>query len=88
VNGLPLIGSGDWNDGLNLVGMQGRGESAWLGWFLCDVYTRFARISTERGEAARAADLLKRRAALLEALESKAWDGGWYLRGFYDDPDP
>lgn len=84
-NGLPLIGSGDWNDGLNRVGIEGRGESAWLGWFLADVYTRFASIAEQHDDRLRATELMRRRTALVAALESKTWDGAWYLRAFYDD---
>jgi len=84
-NGLPLIGNGDWNDGLNRVGIEGRGESAWLGWFLADVYTRFASIAEQRNDTMRTTELIRRRTALVAALESKTWDGAWYLRAFYDD---
>lgn len=84
-HGLPLIGSGDWNDGLSNVGTAGRGESAWLAWFLADVCDRFARIAGHRGETQRAVDLAEQRDRLVDALEREAWDGDWYLRGFYDD---
>ncbi len=84
-NGLPLIGNGDWNDGLNRVGIEGRGESAWLGWFLADVYTRFASIAEQRDDSWRATELIRQRTALVAALESETWDGEWYLRAFYDD---
>jgi len=84
-NGLPLIGNGDWNDGLNRVGIEGRGESAWLGWFLADVYTRFASIAEQHDDSLRATELIRRRTALVAALETKTWDGAWYLRAFYDD---
>ena len=85
VHGLPLIGTGDWNDGLSRVGIGGRGESVWLGWFLADVYGRFAEIAEIRGESLRSIELKKRRSALIESLERHAWDGSWYLRAFYDD---
>ena len=85
MHGLPLIGTGDWNDGLNRVGVAGRGESAWLGWFLADVCGRFAEIAESRGESSRSTVLAARRDALVESLERHAWDGAWYLRGWYDD---
>ncbi|HVN54432.1 MAG TPA: glucoamylase family protein [Anaerolineaceae bacterium] len=83
VHGLPLMGSGDWNDGMNRVGWQGRGESVWLGWFLHATLTRFSSLcllmkddpEPYRQQAAR----------LARALELHAWDGNWYLRAFYDD---
>ena len=84
-HGLPLIGTGDWNDGLNRVGIGGRGESAWLGWFLADVCDRFAKLAETRSESARSAALVERRDALVESLERQTWDGDWYLRAYYDD---
>jgi cyclic beta-1,2-glucan synthetase len=84
-HGLPLIGTGDWNDGLNRVGIAGRGESAWLGWFLADVCDCFAELAETRNESARSAALAKRRDALVESLERHAWNGDWYLRAYYDD---
>jgi cyclic beta-1,2-glucan synthetase len=88
MHGLPFIGTGDWNDGLNRVGVHGRGESAWLGWFLADVCERFAEITEARGDPSRAATLRERRASLVEALEKQAWDGAWYRRAYYDDGSP
>ena len=87
-HGMPLIGTGDWNDGLNRVGRRGRGESAWLGWFLADVQRRFADIAEARLDGARAAELRARCATLVSALEAHGWDGEWYLRAFYDDGSP
>ena len=87
-HGLPLIGAGDWNDGLNRVGHQGRGESVWLGWFLLPNLGEFARIADRRGESERAARWRKRAASLLTALEREAWDGEWYRRAYYDDGTP
>jgi cyclic beta-1,2-glucan synthetase len=86
--GLPLLGSGDWNDGLNQAGVEGRGESVWLAWFLYDVLGRFAPLCRERGAVARAQSLEDRAEDLREAVERIAWDGGWYLRGTYDDGFP
>ncbi len=86
-HGLPLFGTGDWNDGMNRVGEKGRGESVWLGWFLQSTLTSFAPIAAARGEPARAARWEARAAALRQALE-RAWDGDWYRRGYFDDGTP
>jgi cyclic beta-1,2-glucan synthetase len=86
-HGLPLIGSGDWNDGMNRVGSAGRGESVWLGFFLGTVLQTFAGLAAERGDLERAARYrseVTRLAAMLEL----AWDGDWYLRGWFDDGTP
>jgi len=86
-HGLPLFGSGDWNDGLNHVGPEGRGESTWLAWFLCTVLDALAKLADTR--APDLADKWRRqRASLAGAMESSAWDGEWYLRGFFDDGSP
>ena len=87
-HGLPLIGSGDWNDGMNRVGVRGRGESVWLAWFLCSVLTRFAPICESMGEAERAGELRERVTELRAALDRSGWDGRWYRRGYYDDGTP
>ncbi len=87
-HGLPLIGSGDWNDGLNRVGAAGRGESVWLGWFLHATLAHFAAVCERRGEAGQAATYRQRAEALSQALERSGWDGEWYLRAFYDDGTP
>jgi cyclic beta-1,2-glucan synthetase len=84
---LPLFGSGDWNDGMNRVGAQGRGESVWLGWFLHAVLTAFAPVCDSRGDSARAARYRAEAARLALALD-RAWDGDWYRRGTYDDGAP
>jgi cyclic beta-1,2-glucan synthetase len=84
-HGLPLFGAGDWNDGMNRVGILGRGESVWLGWFLHAALTRFAPIAEARGAADRAASWRKHAFALQQAIEREAWDGDWYRRGYYDD---
>jgi cyclic beta-1,2-glucan synthetase len=88
VHGLPLIGGGDWNDGMNRIGHGGRGESVWLGWFLCTVAAGFAPLAQARGETARAQ---RWRAAIRgwkQALRGPAWDGQWYRRAFFDDGSP
>ena len=86
--GLPLIGSGDWNDGMNRVGVRGRGESVWLGWFLGRVLRDVAGLARERGEPARARNLLERASDLGQRLEEAGWDGAWYRRAYYDDGTP
>jgi cyclic beta-1,2-glucan synthetase len=85
---LPLIGTGDWNDGLNRVGIEGRGESIWLGWFLCEVLNRFAELCDRRGNGELAAGYRQRAADYQQALETNTWDGKWYLRAYYDDGTP
>jgi cyclic beta-1,2-glucan synthetase len=87
-HGLPLIGSGDWNDGMNRVGREGRGESVWLGWFLYATLVRFAQIATDLGHDERAARWSDHARKLQQALERGAWDGAWYLRAYFDDGTP
>jgi cyclic beta-1,2-glucan synthetase len=87
-HGLPLIGSGDWNDGMNRVGDEGRGESVWLGWFLHTVLAGFAPIAEARGDRARAERWRAHMKALRRALERHGWDGDWYRRAFFDDGTP
>ncbi len=83
-HGLPLFGGGDWNDGMNLVGAGGRGESTWLGFFLFDVYDRVAWMCERSGDTDAALTYRREAARLTPALEA-AWDGEWYRRGYYDD---
>jgi cyclic beta-1,2-glucan synthetase len=87
-HGLPLIGSGDWNDGMNRVGHEGRGESVWLGWFLHAVMAAFAPIAEARGDQRRADQWRGHMKALRRALEREGWDGDWYRRAFFDDGTP
>jgi cellobiose phosphorylase len=87
-HGLPLMGTGDWNDGMNRVGAQGRGESVWLGWFLLAAIDAFAPHAESRGQHDRAERWRRGAAALRVALESAGWDGQWYRRGYYDDGTP
>jgi cyclic beta-1,2-glucan synthetase len=87
-HGLPLFGTGDWNDGMNRVGAAGRGESVWLGWFLHAALLRFAPIAERRGESAAASRWRKHAFALQQAIEREAWDGDWYRRGYFDDGTP
>ena len=84
-HGLPLIGTGDWNDGMNRVGELGRGESVWLGWFLHATLAQFSPIAEQRGTDVRARRWRAHAASLQAALEANGWDGQWYRRGFFDD---
>ena len=86
-HGLPLMGSGDWNDGMNRVGPEGRGESTWLGFFLHGLLVEFAPRCEARGDAARADHYRSHAIRLASALE-RTWDGEWYRRGYYDDGAP
>jgi cyclic beta-1,2-glucan synthetase len=79
------MGCGDWNDGMNRVGHEGRGESVWLAWFLCPIVAGFAVLARERGETERASDWELAANGWRVALESQAWDGAWYRRAFFDD---
>jgi cyclic beta-1,2-glucan synthetase len=87
-HGLPLIGTGDWNDGLNLVGAGGKGESVWLGWFLHATLSTFAKLAENRGDHTRAINWRRHATDLAESLEREGWDGRWYLRAFFDDGTP
>ncbi|MBA3847984.1 MAG: cyclic beta 1-2 glucan synthetase, partial [Planctomycetes bacterium] len=88
VHGLPLIGCGDWNDGMNRVGTEHKGESVWLAFFLGDVLRRFAEIARRRGDAAFAEHCLTAHTQLKRAVEDQAWDGEWYRRAYFDDGTP
>ncbi len=85
---LPLMGTGDWNDGMNRVGREGHGESVWLGFFLATVLDAFAPIAVARGDGVRAARWREYRESLGAALNNGGWDGGWYRRAYYDDGTP
>ncbi len=87
-HGLPLIGSGDWNDGMNLVGRHGQGESVWLGFFLYHVLIRFAELAERRADEGFARRCREEAARLQQNLEEHAWDGDWYRRAFFDDGTP
>ena len=87
-NGLPLIGTGDWNDGMNRVGEEGRGESVWLAWFLLATIAAFEPYAEARNDSGRAARWRQCAATVRAALESAGWDGQWYRRGYYDDGTP
>ncbi len=87
-HGAPLIGTGDWNDGMNRVGAGGQGESVWLGWLLYATLTAFAPLAEARQQPVRAALWRAHAAALQVSLEREAWDGDWYRRGWFDDGTP
>jgi cyclic beta-1,2-glucan synthetase len=87
-HGLPLIGTGDWNDGLNRVGAEGKGESVWLAWFLIDVLDGFAVLAEGIGRAEDAADLRRQAKRLAANVEEDSWDGAWYRRATFDDGTP
>lgn len=87
-NGLPLMLGGDWNDGMNGVGREGRGESVWLGWFLLGTLRDFAVVAASRGDRRRADAWNGHAGRLAGALEAAGWDGAWYRRGTYDDGTP
>ncbi len=85
VHGLPLMGSGDWNDGMNRVGIEGRGESVWLGWFLCQLAADLTPLARSRGDLARVTAWSAAAAGWKAALNGPAWDGQWFKRAFFDD---
>jgi cyclic beta-1,2-glucan synthetase len=87
-HGLPLIGSGDWNDGMNLVGAEGRGESVWLGFFLYAVLMAFADLAQTRGDVAFSDRCLSEASTLRLHLDEGGWDGAWYRRAYFDDGTP
>jgi cyclic beta-1,2-glucan synthetase len=88
-HGLPLIGSGDWNDGMNRVGHAGKGESVWVGWFLLSVLDRFVPLANARkDQTSRATTWRAHSASLKAAIEGEAWDGEWYRRAYFDDGTP
>jgi cyclic beta-1,2-glucan synthetase len=87
-HGLPLMGSGDWNDGMNRVGSEGRGESVWLGWFLCGIVTAWLPLARKRAEIERVKRWTAALAGWRKALDAQAWDGAWFKRAFFDDGSP
>src|SRR5207244_6597710 len=87
-HGLPLIGGGDWNDGLNRVGLGGKGESVWLAWFEICVLNEFTELLTLRELHEEAKVCRARAVQLAKAVDAQAWDGGWYRRGYLDDGTP
>lgn len=87
-HGLPLMGCGDWNDGMSRVGHGGTGESVWMGFFLHYIFGRFIPVCEARGDMDRARRYSEHRAALHHALNTRGWDGEWYRRAFYDNGTP
>jgi cellobiose phosphorylase len=87
-HGLPLMGTGDWNDGMNLVGFHGRGESVWLAFFLYDILMQFSELAGRYDDAAFAGRCQKEAGVLRNNIEQHAWDGNWYLRAYFDDGTP
>ncbi|MCX5830020.1 MAG: cyclic beta 1-2 glucan synthetase [Deltaproteobacteria bacterium] len=87
-HGLPLIGSGDWNDGMNMVGKDGKGESVWLAFFLYDVLMRFTEVARMHGDLPFAERCKSEAGKLSGHIEEHGWDGEWYLRAFFDDGSP
>jgi len=87
-HGLPLMGTGDWNDGMNTVGNKGLGESVWLGWFLTSVLEMLSPLCIKMGDDIRAEKYSKMRGKISEELENNAWDGNWYRRAYFDNGLP
>ena len=87
-HGLPLIGSGDWNDGFNAVGVKGKGESVWLGWFLAHILSRFVDLVEQKKDRYRAGEYREKARGLIEAIEKHGWDGAWYRRAYFDNGTP
>jgi len=87
-HGLPLMGTGDWNDGMNRVGHEGRGESVWLAWFLCRVVQDFEPLARARGDTRRADSWRAARQGWVSALHKDGWDGAWFRRAFFDNGAP
>ncbi|MFN2303713.1 MAG: GH36-type glycosyl hydrolase domain-containing protein, partial [Anaerolineales bacterium] len=87
-HGLPLIGSGDWNDGMNRVGIKGRGESVWLAWFLYENHRRFAFLCEQIDDECCAEEHLQRANQIKEVINKTSWDDDWFLRAYYDDGTP
>jgi cellobiose phosphorylase len=87
-HGLPLMGGGDWNDGMNLVGEHGQGESVWMGFFVCEVLREFAVLARTHHDESFAQTCAEARERMARALEENAWDGAWYRRAYFDDGTP
>jgi cellobiose phosphorylase len=87
-HGLPLMGIGDWNDGMSRIGREGRGESVWMGFFLITILERWIPLCAERSESERVSKYTQSRENLLTAVNAAGWDGEWYRRAYYDDGTP
>jgi len=88
VHNIPLMGSGDWNDGMSTVGNEGKGESVWLGWFLYSILDNFIEIAENKNDVETKNHYEEKREFIRENLEKNAWDGGWYTRAYFDDGTP
>jgi cellobiose phosphorylase len=88
IHNIPLMGSGDWNDGMSTVGNEGKGESVWLGWFLYSILDNFIEIAEIRNDKETKKHFAERKEFIRENLEKNAWDGGWYRRAYFDDGTP
>lgn len=88
IHNIPLMGSGDWNDGMSTVGNEGKGESVWLGWFLYSILNSFIEIAEIRNDMETKSHYEERKEFIRENLEKNAWDGGWYRRAYFDDGTP
>jgi cellobiose phosphorylase len=87
-NGLPLMGCGDWNDGMNLVGEKGKGESVWLAFFLYDVLKKFSTLAAQHGDVEFSQHCDEQARTLQDRIEKNAWDGQWYRRAYFDSGEP
>ena len=87
-HGLPLIGGGDWNDGMDRVGEQGKGESVWLGFFLYEVLMRFSEVASRYGDGSFSERCRKEAERVRQNIEEHGWDGEWYRRAYFDDGSP
>lgn len=87
-HGLPLMGAGDWNDGMNNVGLKGTGESVWVAWFLSKILNDFSAVCLKKGDKEQCEKFKDHSAKLVESIEKNAWDGEWYMRAFFDDGTP
>ncbi|MGL4847990.1 MAG: GH36-type glycosyl hydrolase domain-containing protein, partial [Clostridium sp.] len=87
-HGIPLMGCGDWNDGMSTVGNKGKGESVWLGWFLSIILDRFVEIAKLKNDTKHEKLFLEKKEEIIENIEKNAWDGEWYKRAFFDDGTP
>ena len=87
-HGLPLMGSGDWNDAMNMVGAEGKGESVWLGFFLYDILMQFGEVARKRGDLPFAQRCGSEAAQMRRNIKQHGWDGGWYRRAYFDDGSP
>lgn len=88
VHGLPLMGTGDWNDGMNEVGIEGKGESVWLAWFYIEVLNQFTKITESRNDNERTDKYKELAKRITQSIEENAWDGDWYRRAYFDDGTP